>query len=165
MPAFFVWSIADRRWVAPEDAETVATTDFDFLVIDAVFTVLAALPVFEVMELTTTLHEEAAQAAAVTRSVRRAALPDFFLETFAAVLEPTLNDAGATPAAAERTPDDVTAAAKVMSGMVTNHPSVPCPSAVHLVHVGVPWEPPSVRVNAKAEATNSGVAATAGVAP
>jgi hypothetical protein len=157
--------MAVSLWLAPDEADTVAVTDFDFFRTFAVFTVFALLPVFDEMELTTTRQDALAHAAAVTRSVSSAAFPDFFRETFAAVFEFTLKVAGATPAAALRTPDEVTPAANVMSGIVTNQPSVPWASAVHLVQVGVPWEPPSVRASENAASVNSGVAATAGVAP
>ena len=106
-------------------AESAVTTDFDFLITAvAVIFLLPELTV-ELIELTTTRHEYLAHAAAETRNVISAFDPTRFVVIFAVVFDFTENVAGATEEPKARTPDVETAATKRISGIVTNHPSMP----------------------------------------
>jgi hypothetical protein len=133
-----VCSITDNRCPLDDFAATVANTDFDFLPTASAEIFLLAEPTFEVIELTTTLHEYFAQAAAETFNVIIAFVPTRLLVTFAEVFDFTENVAGATEEPNARTPDVDTAATKRMSGIVINQPSIPCTSTDHRVHVIAP---------------------------
>ena len=166
LPAFFACNIADNRWPFLDFAETVESTDFDFRPTDAVVNFFEEDPTFEAMELTTTRQLYLAHADAVTFSVKTAFVPERRVVIFCDVFAFTLNCAGATDDAKARTPwAPAAAVAKVISGIVTSHPSEPCASAVHRVHVIAPCVPPSVRAKFSAFVWKSVVAATSGVAP